>query len=214
MCRKLYLLSGCQNVLGCLESRAWERSQLAFSFFSLFKHGLSVDAALQGSLRWVFLMHLWKTSICTYISRTFWPWGLHSLWQNKVFSAVSKCFQPSIVVQKSVSVGRHFSGLPSPSDGEIICLLPGGVEEGKLPHFRGGFCCCRRLHCVLAYVPALGHDAGRVTSTMARATHCICPHLCKSGLRPCAWIWGALSSRRWSLQSRGAAFQTCHFYRA
>lgn len=133
--------------------------------------------------------------------------------RTKCFLQYQNVFQLSVVVQKSVSVGGHFSGLPSPSYGKIICLLPGGVEEWKSPHFTGGFCCCRGLHCVLASALALGHDAGQVTSTMAGATYCICPHLCKAGLRPCGWIWGALSSWRCSLKSTELLFKHIIFIR-
>lgn len=56
------------------ESRAWERScftRIWFDFLSA--------AALGGLLRWAFSVHCWKTTICTYIPKTFWPGGLRGL---------------------------------------------------------------------------------------------------------------------------------------
>lgn len=96
----------------------------------------------------------------------------------------------------------------------FVCVASGCGKREKPPHFRGGDYCCRVLSCVLASARDPGHDAGRVTSTMAGAAHCICPHLCKTGLRPWVWMGGASSSWRCCLKSSGAALQTCQFYKA
>lgn len=138
-----------------------------------------------------------------------------SLAEQNVFLDIKPFFSFPLWYKKSMSGSRSFFRPAQPFWWEEhLFVLPVGVGRGKNPHFRGGGCCCRGLSCVFASARDPGHDAGRVTSTMAGAAHRICPRLCKTDWRPWGWMWGTSSSWRCSLKSRGAALQTCHFYRA